>query len=78
MNTGTPEKPAHVLSVRNAINAALGEAAVDPDRPVLVAVSGGADSRTARDAIQAIGAAGGPRVIVCHFNHQMRLSLIHI
>ena len=72
MNTGTPEKPAHVLSVRNAINAALGEAAVDLDRPVLVAVSGGADSMTALDAIQAIGAAGGPRVIVCHFNHQMR------
>ena len=72
MNTGTPETPAHVLSVRNAINEALGQAAVDPDRPVLVAVSGGADSMTALDAMQAIGAAGGPRVIACHFNHQMR------
>ncbi|HIF13295.1 MAG TPA: tRNA lysidine(34) synthetase TilS, partial [Dehalococcoidia bacterium] len=72
MSTGTPETSGHVLSVRNAINTALGEAAVDADRSVLIAVSGGTDSMTALDAMQAIGAEGGPRIIACHFNHQMR------
>ncbi len=72
MSTGTIKTSGHVLSVRNAINAALGEAEVTADRSVLVAVSGGTDSMTALDAMQAIGAEGGPRVIACHFNHQMR------
>lgn len=62
----------HVISVRDTINAALQEAEVDATRPVLVAVSGGADSMTALDALQAIGEASGPTVIACHFNHRMR------
>ena len=72
MSTGTPIISGHVLSVKNTITAALSEAAVDTDRSVLVAVSGGTDSMTALDAMQAIAAEGGPRVIACHFNHQMR------
>jgi len=72
VSTGTPAISGHVLSVKNTINAALSEAAVDTDRSVLVAVSGGTDSMTALDAMQAIAAEGGPRVIACHFNHQMR------
>ena len=65
-------EPEHVITVRDTINAALREAAVKPERPVLVAVSGGADSMTGLDAMQAISDADGPTVIACHFNHQMR------
>lgn len=73
VTSGTPESaPEHVLAVRDAINTALNEAEVDLERPVLVAVSGGADSMTALDAMKAISTAGGPSVIACHFNHQMR------
>ncbi|MDA1257373.1 MAG: tRNA lysidine(34) synthetase TilS [Chloroflexi bacterium] len=48
------------------------EAKIDPKRPLLVAVSGGADSMTALDALHIIAERGGPAVIVCHFNHRMR------
>jgi|TARA_B100001964_G_scaffold238318_1_gene303614 tRNA(Ile)-lysidine synthase len=58
--------------VRQTIYAALQEAGVDPRRSILVAVSGGADSMTALDALQAIGEDDGPRVVICHFNHRMR------
>jgi tRNA(Ile)-lysidine synthase len=72
-NSGTSgADPEHVLAVRATINAALQEAGVDTERPVLVAVSGGADSMTALDALWAISETGGPRAIACHFNHRMR------
>ena len=62
----------HVISVIDTIEAALEEAEVDPGQPLLVAVSGGADSMTALDALRAIGESGGPRIIACHFNHRLR------
>ncbi|MCH7641963.1 MAG: tRNA lysidine(34) synthetase TilS [Chloroflexi bacterium] len=68
----TPADSDHVLYVINALEAALDEAEVDRKRSLLVAVSGGADSMTALDALQTIGERSGPEIIVCHFNHQMR------
>lgn len=62
----------HVLYVIETLEAALKEAEVDPEQPLLVAVSGGADSMTALDALRAIEERGGPKIIVCHFNHRMR------
>lgn len=71
--SGTAESiPDHILKVTESINKSLHEANIDPAIPVIIAVSGGADSMTALDVMKALSDLDGPPLIACHFNHQIR------